>query len=394
MPTPRTNSGFLVVADITGYTAYLSHSELEHAQDVLKTLLDLLIDNTRTPLVLSGLEGDAVLSYTIDSERFEGQAFVEMIEQTYVAFKRAIESMVMNTSCKCNACANINALDLKFFVHHGEFVLQDLRGREELIGSDVNLIHRLMKNTIIEETGFRAYTFYTDAAIESLGLEEFADGFPSYSDDLDDIGVVGGRVMDMSVIWDKRKSEPGISIDGGSALRLSEDYPLPPEVVWGYLTNPEYRAIFSGARKQVTRQRKNGRVGAGTVYECFHGGNSVSRHTVLEWQPFDRVVTVNAPTKKMTFVAVFDFEPIEGGTRVTVTWGNAQGPKWQLIAGLPWIRLVETRIARKGMASLRQLMEADIAEGRVVVTEKTEVSDELRDKAASVALADVGSEQG
>ena len=390
MPTPRTNSGFLVVADITGYTAYLSHSELEHAQDILKKLLNLLIDNARPPLVLSGLEGDAVLSYTIDSERFEGQAFVEMIEQTYVAFKRAIDLMVMNTSCECNACANINALDLKFFVHHGEFVLQDLRGREELVGSDVNLIHRVMKNQIPQVTGFRAYTFFTDAAIENLGLEEFADGFASYSDDLDDIGVVGGRVMDMSPIWDKRKSEPGISI-ADSALRLTEDYPLPPEVVWGYLTNPEYRAIFSGARKQVTRQRKNGRVGAGTVYECFHGGNSITRHTVLEWQPFDRVVTVNAPTKRMTFVAVFDFEPIDGGTRVSVTWGNAQGPKWQLIASLPWVKLVTTRIARKGMTKLRQLMENDIAEGRVVVTEKTEVSDELRSSAAAEALADLGS---
>ncbi len=61
-----------------------------------------MIDNASPPLVLSGLEGDAVLSYTIDSERFEGQAFVEMIEQTYVAFKRAIDLIVMNTSCECN----------------------------------------------------------------------------------------------------------------------------------------------------------------------------------------------------------------------------------------------------------------------------------------------------
>ena len=61
--------GFLVVADITGYTSYLNQSELEHAKDVLKTLLDLLIEHTKPPLALSGLEGDAVLSYSIDSER-------------------------------------------------------------------------------------------------------------------------------------------------------------------------------------------------------------------------------------------------------------------------------------------------------------------------------------
>ena len=29
-------NGYLVVADITGYSAYLSHSELEHAANVVK----------------------------------------------------------------------------------------------------------------------------------------------------------------------------------------------------------------------------------------------------------------------------------------------------------------------------------------------------------------------
>jgi len=54
--------GYLVIADITGYTAFLSDSELEHAEDSLKDLLDLLIDQTKPPLVISRLEGDAVIS--------------------------------------------------------------------------------------------------------------------------------------------------------------------------------------------------------------------------------------------------------------------------------------------------------------------------------------------
>ena len=38
--------GYLAITDITGYTAYLNESELEHAQDSLSTLLNLLIDQT------------------------------------------------------------------------------------------------------------------------------------------------------------------------------------------------------------------------------------------------------------------------------------------------------------------------------------------------------------
>ena len=55
--------GYLAIADITGYTAYLNESELEHAQDSLSTILNLLIDQTKPPLTISRLEGDAVISF-------------------------------------------------------------------------------------------------------------------------------------------------------------------------------------------------------------------------------------------------------------------------------------------------------------------------------------------
>jgi len=52
-----TYEGCLLIADITGYTLYLSQSELEHAQETLAALLRLLVDHTRPPLVISRLAG-------------------------------------------------------------------------------------------------------------------------------------------------------------------------------------------------------------------------------------------------------------------------------------------------------------------------------------------------
>ena len=59
--------GFILIADITGYTAYLNDSELEHAQGTLTELLELLIEHTTSPLIISRLEGDAVISYGLES---------------------------------------------------------------------------------------------------------------------------------------------------------------------------------------------------------------------------------------------------------------------------------------------------------------------------------------
>ena len=149
----KTQNGYLIIADITGYTAFLSGSELEHAEDSLRSLIDLLIKQTQVPLLISRLEGDAVISYADQRSILQGQTLVEMMESTYVAFKQAIELMVLNTTCNCNACRNIPNLDLKFFVHFGTYMLQQLPAYTELIGTDVNTVHRLTKNTIKEKIG-------------------------------------------------------------------------------------------------------------------------------------------------------------------------------------------------------------------------------------------------
>jgi len=105
------HSGYLVIADITGYTAYLSDSELEHAKDSLNSLLKLLIEYTKRPLLISRLEGDAVISYALDDNVSQGQTLVELVENTYVAFRKARELMIVNTTCECRACANIPGKD-------------------------------------------------------------------------------------------------------------------------------------------------------------------------------------------------------------------------------------------------------------------------------------------
>ncbi len=38
-----TINGYIVIADISGYTMFLSESELEHAQAILQSLLEIMI---------------------------------------------------------------------------------------------------------------------------------------------------------------------------------------------------------------------------------------------------------------------------------------------------------------------------------------------------------------
>lgn len=59
----RTQHGCLVIADIGGYTRYLSGVELEHSTDVLADLLQTVVSALEPNFQIAKLEGDAVFVY-------------------------------------------------------------------------------------------------------------------------------------------------------------------------------------------------------------------------------------------------------------------------------------------------------------------------------------------
>lgn len=60
---PGIERGCLLIADIGGFTEYVGGVELDHASDVLASLLQLVVDQTRGSFELSNLEGDAVFAH-------------------------------------------------------------------------------------------------------------------------------------------------------------------------------------------------------------------------------------------------------------------------------------------------------------------------------------------
>lgn len=329
MPAPslaEPTRGLLLIADITGYTVFLKESELAHAHGVLSDLLSVLVDGTRPPLTISRLEGDAVFSYGIDMGTVGGQTLVEMIEGVYVAFRRAIEQMVLNSSCSCNACANIGGLDLKFILHFGEFLIQAIGDYRELVGTDVNLAHRLTKNVVTASTGVKAYALYSQAAVEGLGIGSLVGGWIRHREEYD-AGEVDVWIEDMAPVWETARLRSVIDIpDSDIADQASIDIALPLEVVWDRVANPDYRRMLVGSDRQVLTGGE-GRVGVGDVYQCYHG-DTVVPSVILEWLPFTRLVTndlIHVPGHTIYLTVDYRLEPIEGATRLRMVAARPTG---------------------------------------------------------------------
>jgi hypothetical protein len=312
-----TQKGFLIIADITGYTEFLSGSELEHAQDSLRSLLNLLIEHTEPPMVISRLEGDAVISYVPEGSFLQGQTLLESIEKTYVAFRLAQQRMRLNTTCTCMACQNIPNLDLKFFVHFGEYMLQQLGPYTELIGNDVNLVHRIVKNSITETHGCRAYAAYTAAAVDALEIDGLKEILSPHSEPDPYQDEVILYVQNLQPVWDRERDSQRTAVDPAEALfTIEEDFPIGPALLWDYLTKPEYRAILNNADAMGLEQTSSGRTGMGSVYICAHGEQSIE-HAVIDWRPFDYYTYESAGAVPDTCnnVSIY-LTPIEGGTRI------------------------------------------------------------------------------
>jgi hypothetical protein len=114
-----TQHGYLIIADISGYTSFVAKTELEHSHEILSELLGLLVDKIKPLMTLSKLEGDAVFSYAGEEKITRGETLPEFLERIYVAFRDRQISMKRATTCICQVCRNIPTLDLKFIAHGG-----------------------------------------------------------------------------------------------------------------------------------------------------------------------------------------------------------------------------------------------------------------------------------
>jgi uncharacterized protein YndB with AHSA1/START domain len=353
-------SGYLFIADISGYTVYLNESELDHAQGTLTSLLEVLVAHSGPPLVLSRLAGDAAISYALREDVPGGQTFLEMIERCYVDFRNAIDTMVLNNTCRCNACANVSGLDLKFFVHFGSFARQRVGDITELVGRDVNVVHRLLKNRVVEATGIRAYALFSDTALAALELGEAAEAMVPHVEHDDTLGEIPGRVLDLHPVWQEFRRRPRHVIAPEDAtLRLEVELNMPPHVAWDYLSRPEFRSTLMRSDSQEIVGQDRGRVGEGSTYVCYHGKKTYPQR-ITEWRPFEHLAMVTQASGAEIPVTL-DLEATDAGTtRLVQTLGKTRaGPLKRLV--LDTVFRLTAKGARRDLEAFKAHVEGDRA---------------------------------
>jgi uncharacterized protein YndB with AHSA1/START domain len=317
--TPET--GFLILADLSGYTAYLSRGELEHAPAIAGDLLETIVGRLDPPFRLAKLEGDAAFLFAEDG-RADGSLLVDALEAAYLAFRRRLRSIDQASACECNSCRLAPRLDLKLFVHHGSYVRTSIAGREELAGPDVIVAHRLLKGDVAAAARGHGFALLTDAALVALGLDPASEGLVAGLEVIEHLGPVPVHVLDLEARWQLETAARRLDLgEAPMVLDLEATIATDPATVWAHLTTPALRTLWEGPL-EITESSPGGRRGVGTTSQCVTG-RLATLEEVVDWQPWDHLGWRLAVAGLGPVEATADLEATGEGTRLRVRWRYA-----------------------------------------------------------------------
>lgn len=226
----------------------------------------------------------------------------------------------VGSTCSCRAGTSIDSLDLKFVLHHGRYVRRSVAGAKKLVGPDVVVVHRLLKNAVSEALGTRAYVLFADAAAAGLGLDTTAEGLVPVELAYDDVGVLSVWVRDLGPFWDQQRDTERARVRPASAVvQFRTSLPGPPALVWEHLTDPLKRRAWTVGSTGIEQNDPAGVPGVGSVAHCFHGKHAMVDE-FLDWKPGRYLTRRTRGTPMGECIVTWEIEPEPTEpTRTTLT---------------------------------------------------------------------------
>ena len=219
-------------------------------------------------------------------------------------------------------------------MHHGSYIRSLIAGRDELAGSDVILVHRLLKGAVAADARANGFALFTGAAIERLGLDPIALGLKLGGESIEHIGRISTFTLNLEARWQAETIERRLDPSGEVILDLDATLGAEPSVVWANLTSPALRGRWEGPIT-IEEASPGGRRGVGTVSQCVTG-RLATLEEIVDWQPFEHVGWRIVVPDLGPVGATADLEAVDGGTQLHVRWRAQAGaqPNPEVVRGI------------------------------------------------------------
>jgi len=191
------NQALIFIPDISGFTKFVTKCEINHTNHIISNLINIILDSNPLELKVSEIEGDAVLFY------FKGvppkkEEIIQQSKRMFIDFHTNLKAMERNFFCKCRSCTTASSLTLKFIVHYGVCKEVPIHNSTKLIGSDVILAHKLLKNNIPEREYILLSEKYLKSQQSKLIIEEDWVDIKSNIENFENFGEIRTKYIPLS----------------------------------------------------------------------------------------------------------------------------------------------------------------------------------------------------
>lgn len=163
-----------VLPDISHYTQFMTGTQFSHAhaQHIIFSLINAMIEAATKTVNLSKLEGDAAMFF-VDANRVTDSSLSKCLMHIFRAFYTERQNLISSNICPCQSCRHIGAFELKIFVHRGNAARFSFRGAIDHFGTDVIVLHRIMKNSVDADR----YVMVTEGAMSSVEMPQMSKSY-------------------------------------------------------------------------------------------------------------------------------------------------------------------------------------------------------------------------
>ena len=262
-------SATILIPDISGYTEFLTKTELVHSAHIINELLEAILVANSGDFVLSEVEGDALLLYR-KGKPIDADDLVRQCLSMFQSFHTQLKIIERDSICHCGACKTASNLSLKFIAHHG--MVQEIKVSQftKCSGLDMVVAHRLMKNQIASDE----YILATPGCADLSSLEHSA-GALAWERSSDEYPAIGKIEYHYAPLAGIRKSiadpppriSPVIEL-GDDAVAVTIDAPM--LAVYQMVIDLDQRTRWLSAVERLDRPATTERIGLRHVC-IFHG---------------------------------------------------------------------------------------------------------------------------
>ncbi len=303
----------ILIPDISGYTSFMTKTELTHSTHIINELLQVIADSIQSEFTLAEIEGDALLTYA--TGRVDQSVIEQICSEAFKNFHYFLKVIERDSVCRCGACNNASSLSLKFIVHYGMFEEIKIAQFTKLSGPDMIIAHRLMKNSVPS----REYILMTEAYERSNG--ESTLNWVCATDRYDLIGDIPYQYAAIGHLKEDVLSldatEDYVTLFGlAKAIEIQIDAPL--QRVHAVLTDNSEKVNFVDGLIDVKMDSSINRIGSSHI--CEFDGDTYDIKTLQDVGKNDQIVYIekaHSLNSGLTMLAYYELKKTETGTSLS-----------------------------------------------------------------------------